>query len=149
MNVLTCFLVVFAIGCRHFDWLDNLREHIAVDEIIQVQIMSERDGGEGNLEWAGVMEECKRELSCVCIKMAQAVGWQPGRPCRPHAPKPGEQRQKAMRTGRAGPHLFTSSDEDSEEDAPEGRRARVSDPWLAPVHATVERNLVCVGGGVH
>ena len=47
-----------------------------------------------------------------------------------------------MRTGRAGPHLFTSSDEDSEEDAPEGRRARVSDPWLAPVHATVERDLV-------
>ena len=37
-----------------------------------------------------------------------------------------------MRTGRAGPHLFTSSDEDSEEDAPEGRRARVGDPWLAP-----------------
>ena len=51
-----------------------------------------------------------------------------------------------MRTGRAGPHLFTSSDEDSEEDAPEGRRARVSNPWLAPVHATVERHLV--GGGV-
>ena len=50
-----------------------------------------------------------------------------------------------MRTGRAGPHLFTSSDEDSEEDALEGRRARVSDPWLAPVHATVERDLVCGG----
>ena len=47
-----------------------------------------------------------------------------------------------MRIGRAGPHLFTSSDEDSEEDAPEGRRARVSDPWLTPVHATVERDLV-------
>ena len=108
--------------------------------------MSERD--RGDLEWCGVIEECKRELSCVCIKMAQAVGWQPGRPCRPHAPKPGEQRQKAMRTGRAGPHLFTSSNEDSEEDALEGRRARVSDPWLAPVHATVERNLVW-GGGVH
>ena len=78
----------------------------------------------------------------VCIKMAQAVGWQPGRPCRPHALKPGEQRQKAMRTGRA---LFTSSDEDSEEDAPEGRRACVSDPWLAPVHVTVERDLVWGG----
>ena len=50
-----------------------------------------------------------------------------------------------MRTGSAGPHLFTSSDEDSEEDAPEGRRARVSDPWLAPVHTTVERDLVCGG----
>ena len=47
-----------------------------------------------------------------------------------------------MRTGRAGPHLFTSSDEDSEEDAPEGRRARVNDPWLALVLATVERDLV-------
>ena len=145
MNVLTCFFAVLAIGCRHFDWLDNLREHVAVDEIIQVQVMSERDRGEGDLEWGAVMEECKRELSCVCIKMAQAVGWQPGRPCRPHAPKPGEQRQNAMRTGRAGPHLFTSSDEDSEEDEPEGRRARVSDPWLAPVHATVERDLVWGG----
>ena len=41
--------------------------------------------------------------------------------------------------------MFTSSDEDSEEDAPEGRRARVSDPWLAPVHATVEHDLVCGG----
>ena len=50
-----------------------------------------------------------------------------------------------MRTGRAGPHLFTSSDEDNEEDALEGRRARVSDPWLAPVHATVERALVWGG----
>ena len=42
MNVLTCFLAALAIGCRHFDWLDNLREHIAVDEIIRVQVMSER-----------------------------------------------------------------------------------------------------------
>ena len=50
-----------------------------------------------------------------------------------------------MRTGRAGLYLFTSSDEDSEGDAPEGRRARVSDPWLAPVHATVERDLVWGG----
>ena len=116
-----------------------------MNEIIRVQVMSERDGGEGDSEWCGVMEECKRELSCVCIKMAQAVGWQPGRPCRLHAPKPSEQRQKAMRTGRAGPHLFTSSDEDSEEDAPEGRRARVSNPWLAPVHAMVERDLVWGG----
>ena len=100
--------------------------------------MSERDGGEGDLEWGGVMKECKRELSCVCIKMAQAVGRQPKRPCRLHAPKPSEERQKAMRTGRAGPHLFTSSDEDSEEDALEGRRARPRNPWLALVHATVE-----------
>ena len=38
--------------------------------------------------------------------------------------------------------MFTSSYEDSEEDEPEGRRARPHDPWLAPVHATVERDLV-------
>ena len=50
-----------------------------------------------------------------------------------------------MRTNRAGPHLFTSSEEDSEEDAPKGRRARPSDPWLAPVHASVEHNLVWGG----
>ena len=46
-----------------------------MDDIIRVQIMSEKDGGEGDLEWADVMEECKRELSCVCQKMAQAIGW--------------------------------------------------------------------------
>ena len=50
-----------------------------------------------------------------------------------------------MRTGRAVPHLFTSSNEDSEEDAPEGRRARPSDPWLALVHASVEHDLVWGG----
>ena len=78
-------------------------------------------------------------------KMNQAIGWQPWRPCRPHGPKPSEQRQKAMRTGRAGPHLFTSSDEVSEEHAPEGRRARPSDPWLARVHASVKCDLVWGG----
>ena len=116
-----------------------------MDEIIRQQVMSERDANEGDLEWAGVMEECRRELSCVCQKMAQAVGWQPGRPWRPHAPRPGEQREKAMRTTMAGRHLFTSSDEDSEEDELEGRRARPRDPWLAPVHATVERDLLWGG----
>ena len=70
-----------------------------MDEIIQVQVISERDGGEGNLEWASTMEECRRELSCVCQKMAQVVGWQFGRPCRPHAPKPGEQRQHLENVG--------------------------------------------------
>ena len=64
---------------------------------------------------------------------------------RPHAPKPGEQREKAMRTSRAGKHLFTSSDEDSEEDEPEGRRARPCDPWLTPVHVSVECDLVWGG----
>ena len=100
--MLTYFFGAFVVGCRHFDWLDNLREHIGVDEIIRVQVMSERDAEDGDLEWAGVMEECKRELSCVCQKMAEAVGWQPERPCRPHAPKPGEQREKAMRTTGGG-----------------------------------------------
>ena len=89
-----------------------------------------------------MMEECKRELSCVCQKMAQAVGWQLGRPCRPHDPKPSEQRQKVMRTGGAGPHLFISSNEGSEEGAAEGRRACPNDPWLAPIHASVEHDLV-------
>ena len=35
-----------------------------------------------------------------------------------------------MGTSRVGRHLFTSSDEDSEEDEPEGRRARPHDPCL-------------------
>ena len=108
--------------------------------------MSERDKDEGDLEWAGMMEECKRELSCVCQKMAQAAGWQPRRPCRPHAPKIGEQKVEGDENRQGGArHLFTSSDEDSEEDAPEGRRARPSDPWLAPVHASVECDLVWGG----
>ena len=42
-------------------------------------------------------------------------------------------------------HLFTSSNEDSEEDAPEGRRARRSDPWLTPIHVLVGRDLVLGG----
>ena len=50
-----------------------------------------------------------------------------------------------MRTSRAGRHLFTLSDEDSEEDEPEGRRAHPRNPWLAPVHVSVEYNLVWGG----
>ena len=50
-----------------------------------------------------------------------------------------------MRTGRGGRHSCTSSDEDSKEDEAEGRRARPSDPWLAPVHVLVERDLVWGG----
>ena len=50
-----------------------------------------------------------------------------------------------MRTSRARRHLFTSSDEDSEEDDLEGGRAHPHDPWLAPVHATVERDLLWGG----
>ena len=68
--------------------------------------MRERDTDEGDLEWASVMEECRRELSCVCQKMAQAVGWQSGRPCRQHAPKPGKEREKAMRTSRGEAFVY-------------------------------------------
>ena len=93
-----------------------------MDDIIRVEVMSERDANEGDLKSADIMEECRRELSCVCQKTAQAIGWQLGRPCRPHAPKPSEQRQKVMRTDLGGRHLFTSSDEDYEEDIAEGRR---------------------------
>ena len=50
-----------------------------------------------------------------------------------------------MRTSRVGRHLFTPSDEDSEEDEPEERRARPCDPWLAPVHVSVERDFVWGG----
>ena len=59
---------------RHFDWLDNLREHVDVYGIMRVQVISERDAGEGDLEWASIMEEHKRELLCVCQKMAQLIG---------------------------------------------------------------------------
>ena len=41
--------------------------------------------------------------------------------------------------------MFTSSDEHSEEEASEGRRARPRDLWLALVHATVEHDLVWGG----
>ena len=50
-----------------------------------------------------------------------------------------------MRTGRGGRHLFTSRDEDSEEDVAEGRRAHPSDLWLAPVHVSVEHDRVWGG----
>ena len=30
------FFGALVVGCRHFDWLDSLREHIAVDDIIRV-----------------------------------------------------------------------------------------------------------------
>ena len=72
-----CADIVFwgvAIGCRHFDWLDNLREHIVVNAIIRMQFMSESDADQRDLEWAGVMEECKMELPYVCQKIAKAVG---------------------------------------------------------------------------
>ena len=77
--------------------------------------------------------------------MAQAIGLQLGRPCRLYAPKPGEQRRKAMRTTLGGRHLFTSSNEDSEEDVAVGRRARPTDPWLALVYVSVKRGLVWGG----
>ena len=75
MNVLTYRFGVLAGGRRHFDWLDSLRGHISVNEIMQVQEMSERDANRGDLQWGGVTEECKIELSCVRQKVAQSVGW--------------------------------------------------------------------------
>ena len=40
--------------------------------------------------------------------------------------------------------MFSSSDEDSKEDAPE-ERARPRNLWLAPIHALVERDLMWSG----
>ena len=47
-----------------------------------------------------------------------------------------------IKTNRGEGHLFTSSDENGEEDAPERRRARPSDPSLAPINPLVELDLV-------
>ena len=131
----TC-LCVFSIASRHFDWLDNLRKHIEVDDVIRKQILSERAAGEAS--WGGVIEECKRELVCVCRTMAEDACWRPGRPDRWFAPRPGQDKKRAMRTGRGGKHLFSSSEEESGgEDAPGGSR-RVSDAWLGPTNPNVE-----------
>ena len=46
--MLTEYFSVLAIGSRHFEWIDNLRRHINVDEIIRLEMMSERDAGKGN-----------------------------------------------------------------------------------------------------
>lgn len=67
--------------------------------------MSKRDADGGSLEWGGLME-CKKELSCECRNMAQAVGWRPGRPYRTHGPKLGEGKRKAIKTGRRGRRLL-------------------------------------------
>ena len=64
--------------------------------------MSESDACESELKWAGIVEEYRRDLSCVCKKIAQAIGWQPRRLCKSHAPKLDEQRQKAMGTNCRG-----------------------------------------------
>ena len=64
------YLCVLALGSHNFDWLDNLRRHINVNEIIRVQVMSERDTSECNLERGGIMEECKRDSPCVCQQLA-------------------------------------------------------------------------------
>lgn len=43
--------------------MDSLRDHVYVDEIIRVEMMSERDASDSDFEWGGAIEECKRELS--------------------------------------------------------------------------------------
>ena len=78
---------------------------------------------------------------CVC-KIAQVSGWQLGRPYKAYNQKPSKQRQKAMRIGRGGKHLFTSINENGEEDVPEGSATHSNDPWLAPINSWVEHNLV-------
>ena len=63
--------------------------------------------GQGDLKWAGIMEECKRKfIMCVPKDSTQAAGWQLGKSCRPHAPKPGEERQKAIRTSRGEAFVY-------------------------------------------
>ena len=72
--------------------------------------MKEREGA----EWEGIIEECKRELCDLSIKTAEDVCWRPGRPYwRHHSDEPGVTRRVAMRMGRGGAQLFSSSDEDS------------------------------------
>ena len=84
-------------------------------------------------EWEGVIEECKRELRDLSIKTAEDVGWRFGRPyCIHHSDEPGITRRAAMRTGRGGKHLFSSSDKDSgdsENDEPPKEKQLV-DVWL-------------------
>ena len=81
----------------------------------------------------------------MCRQMAQTVGWRLGRPCNAHAPIPVERMHKAMRTVRGGKHLVTSRNKDSEKDATKGKRARFSDPWLAPIDPLVEHDFVWDG----
>ena len=119
------------IGSHDFTWLTKLSQHIHVAEVIKEVVLKEREGA----EWEGVIEECKRELCDLSIKTAEDVGWRSGRPYwRHHSDEPGVTRRVAMRTGRGGKHLFSSSDEDSgdnDDDEPPREKQSV-DVWLPP-----------------
>lgn len=143
--MLTGHVCVLIVASRDFNCLVNLSGYIEVDEIIQEQVSGEKVKDKDSRKWGDLMEECNRELSYVCQKIKQAVGWRLGRPYRSHGPKPSEGRQKAMKSGGRGMHLFTLGNENNEENAPQGSKARPSDPWLTPIDLLVEHNNV--GGG--
>ncbi len=124
------------IGSRTFDWLTRLQEIVDVEGVVRDHVLRERDD-ESDLQWEGVIEECKRELISTCIEVATMAGWRPGRPhvrMRPSSSVPGVTRPAAMRAGRGGRHLY-SSDEDADETPAEGQpssTAAPGDPWFPP-----------------
>ena len=61
------------IGRHEFTWLTKLSQHVHVVAVIKEVVLTEREGA----EWEGVMEECKRELCDLSIKIAEDVGWRP------------------------------------------------------------------------
>ena len=53
------------IGSHDFTWLTKLSQHIHVAEVIKEVVLKEREGA----EWEGAIEECKRELCDLSIKL--------------------------------------------------------------------------------
>ena len=119
------------IGGHDCTWLKKLSQHIHVAEVIKEVVLNKRE----SMEWEGVIKECKRELCDLSIKTAKDVGWRSWRPYwRHHNDEPGVTRRVAMRTGRGGKHLFSSSDKDSgdnDDDEPPREKQSV-DVWLPP-----------------
>lgn len=109
---------------------------IDVDAVVRDHVLRERED-EADLQWAGIIEECKRELVCTCIRVATRAGWRPGRPLvrmSASSSVPGVTRPAAMRTGRGGTHLH-SSDEDADEAPAEGEpssRTAPAETWFPP-----------------
>ena len=104
---------------------------VTVGSTLKEVVLKEREGA----EWEGVIEECKRELCDLSKNTAEDVGWRPGRPYwRHHSDESGVTRRVAMRIGREGKHLFSSSNEDSgdnDDDEPPREKQSV-DVWLPP-----------------
>ena len=77
----------------------------------------------------------QEELCDLSIKTAEDVGWRLGRPYwRHHSDEPDFARWLAMRTGRGGKHVFSSSDKeggDNDDDEPPKQKQSV-DVWLPP-----------------